>query len=143
MGLATLLVLALIVVGAVMFFRGRSGGGHQLGGVGEWSGMTVVPRYQAAAEDEARLWLGRLVGSMSTLDASGNAAAAQAYADADERRQAAERQMESAHTTAQYVLVTWTALEGLYNSGLLARRCPLIADLGARCGAAIVLRGHV
>ncbi|MFF4500119.1 hypothetical protein [Streptomyces sp. NPDC001401] len=56
-----------------------------------------------------------LGGSLSTLDAGGNQAARQALADAGERHRAAEGQLATACSPAQYALVTQTAVEGLHH----------------------------
>src|SRR5689334_20208724 len=66
------------------------------------------------AEAGAHRWVERLGGNLSTLDARGNAAAAQALTDAAERHRAAQGQLITARSGAQYAMASQTALEGLH-----------------------------
>ena len=110
-----LVLLALIVGGAVAFGKRQAGGGSSgFGGSGHTSG-SAARAYDADAGAEATRWVERLGGSLSTLDADGNAAARQALADATERLRAAEGQLAVAYSPMQYGLVTQTAVEGLHH----------------------------
>ena len=112
-----LVLLALIVGGAVAFNKRQAGDGSSrfgTGGYGPASG-SASPTYDADAGAEATRWVERLGGSLSTLDAGGNAAARQALADATERLRAAEGQLAVAYSPMQYGLVTQTAVEGLHH----------------------------
>ncbi|MEU9538073.1 MULTISPECIES: hypothetical protein [Streptomyces] len=94
------------------------------------------------AEAEAHRWVERLGGSLSTLDARGNAAAAQALTDAAERHRAAQGQLVTARSGAQYAMASRTALEGLHY--LRAARTSLgldLPDLGT--GAITARNGRV
>ncbi|KPH99555.1 hypothetical protein OK074_0684 [Actinobacteria bacterium OK074] len=108
MGFIALVLLALIIGGAVAFSK-RQAGGRRPG-----PGLAQQQMYDADAGAEATRWVERLGGSLSTLDAGDNPAARQALADAAERHQAAQGQLATAYSPAQYALVQQTALEGLH-----------------------------
>ncbi|WP_405859863.1 hypothetical protein OG407_20090 [Streptomyces sp. NBC_01515] len=114
MFLIVLVLLALIVGGAVAFGKRQAGGGSSRFGYGAGPGA-AQQAYDADAGAEATRWVERLGGSLSTLDAGGNAAARQALADATERLRAAEGQLAVAYSPMRYGLVTQTAVEGLHH----------------------------
>ncbi|KPI09487.1 hypothetical protein OK074_3293 [Actinobacteria bacterium OK074] len=108
------------------------------------------------AEAQARLWSQRLGGSLATLYGALDSAlgakldrtAAQALADAAERRDVAVALLPTAATAAQYAEVTRTAVEGLHyvraaRTALGLDPPPALPDLGtpqitARDGRVIV-----
>lgn len=94
----TMLIVALIIGGGVMFYRQRQATGQ---------------RALEDAQAEARRWVERLGGQVVNLVGT-DEASRQALADAAERYTAAGAQMDSARTTAQCRLVISTAHEGLY-----------------------------
>jgi hypothetical protein len=94
----TLVVLALIVVGAVWLVRQRT---------------AEKARELEDAKSEARRWVERLGGQVLHLVGT-DEASKQAIADAAERYTAAGSQMEQAQSVAQARQVTETAHEGLY-----------------------------
>jgi hypothetical protein len=98
------------------------------------------------AEAEAHRWVERLGGSLSTLDARGDATAAQALTDAAERHRAAQGQLASARSGAQYAMASQTALEGLHyiraaRTSLGLDPGPALPDLGT--GSVTARDGHV
>jgi hypothetical protein len=94
----TIVVLALVVVGAVWLVRQRA---------------AERTRELEDAKSEARRWVERLGGQVLNLVGT-DEASKQALADAAERYTAAGSQMEQARSTAQAQQVTETAREGLY-----------------------------
>ncbi|MFJ6743838.1 hypothetical protein ACIQOU_33840 [Streptomyces sp. NPDC091279] len=104
MGFVVVLLVVAIVGGALVMSNRRRDEARAQAGAG----------YDADVGAEAWRWVERLSGSLSTLDAGDNRAAAQALADASERRRAAEGQLAGAVTPAQFALVTQTAVEGLH-----------------------------
>ncbi|MCT9075022.1 hypothetical protein [Streptomyces fulvoviolaceus] len=107
-----MVLLALVLVGGAVFAvvtQRRAGVSGTPGAVAPAPGPAAVVS-EPDAHAEARLWVERLGGSLSTVDAAGDEAAAQALADAGERYRAAQGQLDA----AEYGLVTRTALEGLY-----------------------------
>jgi hypothetical protein len=105
------LLLPLLLIGAAVAFATRRRAGEPAPG-------QVQQSYDAQADAgaEAHRWVELLGGSLSTLDAGGNQAARQALADAAERHRAAQGQLATACTPAQYALVTQTAVEGLHHT---------------------------
>lgn len=89
-----LLVVAVVAVGFLSFFRRRN---------------TELED----AESEARRWVERLGGQVLNLQGT-DEASKQAMADASERYTAAGAQLDRARTPAQYRQVIQTAYEGLY-----------------------------
>ncbi|XES00688.1 hypothetical protein HEP87_28115 [Streptomyces sp. S1D4-11] len=122
--MGVVLVALLLIVGAVaaVVFQRRSS--QPYGAVSDLD-----------AEAEAHRWVERLGGSLSTLDARGNAAAAQALTDAAERHRAAQGQLVTARSGAQYAMASQTALEGLHyiraaRTSLGLDPGPALPDLG-------------
>lgn len=111
-----MVLLALVLVGGAVFavVTQRRAGAAGVSGMPGAAAPVPAVASELDAHAEARRWVERLGGSLSTLDAKGDAAAAQALADADERYRAAQGQLDAAGTAAEYGLVTRTALEGLY-----------------------------
>ncbi|MCH5671653.1 hypothetical protein [Streptomyces gilvus] len=114
------LLLPLLLIGAAVAFATR----RRPDGPGPGSGPVPGPgpghvrqSYDISADAgaEAHRWVELLGGSLSTLDAGGNTAARQALADAGERHRAAQGQLATAYSPAQYALVTQTAVEGLHH----------------------------
>ncbi|MGW5656620.1 hypothetical protein [Streptomyces humi] len=122
MGLIALVVLALVVAGAVAF-AARSP--HQAAAC---PGPTARQDLAADAGAEATRWVDRLGGGIATLNGGDDRAARQALADATERHRAAQAQLATAYTPAQYALVTQTAVEGLHH--VRAARTALGLDPG-------------
>jgi hypothetical protein len=89
-----LLVVAVVAVGFLSFFRRRN---------------TELED----AESEARRWVERLGGQVLNLQGT-DEASKQAMADASERYNAASAQLDRARSPAQYRQVIQTAYEGLY-----------------------------
>ena len=133
MGLMVLFVLVLAVgIGAAAFSSRRRGA--QLPGQAQQSAQSAQD-----AEAEAHRWVDRLGGGLSTLRADENPAAAQALADATERHRAAQGQLATAWSPAQYALVTQTAVEGLHyvraaRTALGLDPGPALPELGAGAG---------
>lgn len=104
MGFAVLLALLLIVgaVAAVVVQRRSNGAGA----------MSDLD-----AEAEANRWVVRLGGSLSAFTAGARAdrTAARELSAAAERHRTARHQLASAHTPAEYAVVTRTALEGMHH----------------------------
>src|ERR671917_768707 len=96
--LLTIVVLALIVVGAAWLIRQR---------------RAAQARELEDAKSEARRWVERLGGQVLNLVGTDDASK-QALADAAERYNAAGSQMEQARSIPQARQVTETAYEGLY-----------------------------
>lgn len=94
----TIVVLALVVVGAVWLFRQRA---------------AAQAQELEDARSEARRWVERLGGQVLNLTGT-NDASRQAIADASERYTAAGSQMEQVRSAAQARQATETAYEGLY-----------------------------
>jgi hypothetical protein len=94
----TIVVLALVVVGAVWLVRQRA---------------AERARELEDAKSEARRWVERLGGQVLNLVGT-DEASKQALADAAERYTAAGSQMDQAQSLAQARQVTETAREGLY-----------------------------
>ncbi len=97
-----IVVVVVIVIGGLYLLRSR----------GATQARSKESIDDAAAE--ARRWVERLGGQVYSLDTLGNAAAAQAVADASERFTAAGSQVEQAKTVRQYRLAQQSAYEGLY-----------------------------
>jgi hypothetical protein len=91
-------VLALVIVGAGMWFRQR--------------GRVRREQELADARAEAQRWYERLGGQLMNLQGD-DRAVRQALVDASERYNAAGSQLEQASTVRQYELARETALEGL------------------------------
>ncbi|MGW7543484.1 hypothetical protein ACWGKQ_20585 [Streptomyces sp. NPDC054770] len=108
MGFIVLVLLAL-VIGSVVALVGRN---RQQAAAG--AGQVAQQDLTADAGAEATRWVDRLGGGIATLAAGDDRAARQALADATERHRAAQAQLATAYTPAQYALVTQTAVEGLH-----------------------------
>jgi hypothetical protein len=80
------------------------------------------------AQAEARHWYDRLDGQLLSVDAGANPTATQALTDANERLNAAGREMERAKSVSDYRLGRESAIEGLYY--LRAARTALGLDAG-------------
>lgn len=93
-----LLVLVVLIVGALVFFRNES--------------AKRKARELADARAEAQRWYERLGGQVMQLHGD-QPAVRQALADAGERYTAAGSQLEQATSTRQYELARETSLEGL------------------------------
>ncbi|MCI3276545.1 hypothetical protein [Streptomyces cylindrosporus] len=117
MGFIALVLLALVIGGVVAFVGKRQAGGASSPPGSGFGGGSAQQSYDAAADAgaEAHRWVELLGGSLSTLDAGGNQAARQALADAGERHRAAQGQLATAYSPAQYALVTQSAVEGLHH----------------------------
>ncbi|WP_316776122.1 hypothetical protein [Streptomyces sasae] len=107
MGFIALVMLALVIGGVVALVTRRQ---QQAGGGGRLTQQDLT----ADAGAEATRWVDRLGGGIATLDGGDDRAARQALADAAERHRAAQAQLATAYTPAQYALVTQTAVEGLH-----------------------------
>ncbi|MEU5342023.1 MULTISPECIES: hypothetical protein [unclassified Streptomyces] len=119
MGLAVPLALLLIVgaVTAVVVQRRSKGAGA----------MSDLD-----AEAEANRWVVRLGGSLSAFTAGARAdrTAARELSAAAERHRTARHQLATAHTPAEYAVVTRTALEGMHHIRAARRALGLTAPPG-------------
>lgn len=99
-GLATLIVIAVLALGAYMFWQmfGRKRREQEL----------------ADARADAQRWYDRLGGQVLNLQANDDQAVKQSLFDASERYTSAGSQLEQANTPRQFAMAKDTALEGLH-----------------------------
>ena len=119
-----LLLLVVLVVGAVVWFRNESAKRRQ--------------RELGDARAEAQRWYERLGGQVMQLHGE-DPAVRQALADAGERYTAAGSQLEQSRTTRQFELARETSLEGL--AYIRAARTAMGIDPGPELPALAAARG--